>query len=214
VLRAFRTLFGARRFVINGYQFGAGNSEAIASGAYWFYYRLGFRPSIAENMAVAAEEADRLRRRPNERTRATVLRRLARGDLHLDLADFDERDFFEEPLLTRVGAIVARRIAAMGSPSHRVGEQTLIAKVQNELGLRNVARWPVEERRGFAQLAPYAALLDVGAWPAAERRSLGQWLRAKGATTELEFAVQADRQSRFFAGLREAARQEQNHVDR
>jgi hypothetical protein len=86
--------------------------------------------------------------------------------------------------------------------------------VQNELGLRNVARWPVEERRGFAQLAPYAALLDVGAWPAAERRSLGQWLRAKGATTELEFAVQADRQSRFFAGLREAARQEQNHVDR
>ena len=77
MLRVFRTLFGARRFVINGYQFGAGNSEAIASGAYWFYYRLGFRPSLAENVAVAAEEADRLRRQPKQRTQAAVLRRLA-----------------------------------------------------------------------------------------------------------------------------------------
>ena len=59
-LRAFRTLFGTRRFVINGYQFGAGNSEAIASGAYWFYYRLGFRPSLAENASLAAAEAERL----------------------------------------------------------------------------------------------------------------------------------------------------------
>ena len=57
MLRAFRTLFGTRRFVINGYQFGAGNSEAIASGAYWFYYRLGFRPSLAENASLAAAEA-------------------------------------------------------------------------------------------------------------------------------------------------------------
>ena len=51
-LRAFRSLFGVRRFIINGYQFGAGNAEAIASGAYWFYYRLGFRPTSAANQPV------------------------------------------------------------------------------------------------------------------------------------------------------------------
>ncbi len=61
-LRAFRTLFGVRRFIINGYQFGAGNSEAIASGAYWFYWRLGFRPSLPENVALAAEEGARLKK--------------------------------------------------------------------------------------------------------------------------------------------------------
>ena len=113
-LRVFRTMFGVRRFVINGYQFGAGNSEAISSGAYWFYYRLGFRPSLPENVALAAEEAERLRREPKVRTRPALLRRLARGDLHLDLADFGAADFFEEPLLTRVGAVVARRIAGRG----------------------------------------------------------------------------------------------------
>ena len=99
-LRAFRTLFGVRRFIINGYQFGAGNSEAIASGAYWFYWRLGFRPSLPENVALAAEEGARLKESPTRRTPAAVLRRLARGDLILDLADWDADDVFEEPLLT------------------------------------------------------------------------------------------------------------------
>ena len=45
MLRAFHTLYGSTRFVINAYQFGAGNAEAIKSGAFWFYYRLGFRPA-------------------------------------------------------------------------------------------------------------------------------------------------------------------------
>jgi len=207
-LRVFRTLFAVRRFVINGYQFGADNSEAIASGAYWFYYRLGFRPSVAENVTLAAEEAERLQRRPKERTQATVLRRLARGDLHLDLADFSPREFFEETLLARVGAAVARRIAALGSRSHHDGERALVHSAQKALRVR-ASRWSADERRGFARLAPYAALLELESWPTDERRILGDWLRLKGASAERDFAVAATGQRSFFAGLRAVARQEE-----
>jgi hypothetical protein len=207
-LRVFRTMFGVRRFVINGYQFGAGNSEAISSGAYWFYYRLGFRPSLPENVALAAEEAERLRREPSVRSRPTLLRRLARGDLHLDVADFSAADFFEEPLLTRVGAAVARRIAGRGDRSHLEGERQLISEVQRALGLRGAVRQTSEEQQGFAKLAPCAALLGIDDWPAAERRALAGWLRAKGATTEREFAAGATRQVRFFEGLRAVAHEE------
>ena len=59
-LRAFRTLYGSERFVINAYQFGAGNAEAIRSGAFWFYYRLGFRPATAAVRTLAAREAKRM----------------------------------------------------------------------------------------------------------------------------------------------------------
>jgi hypothetical protein len=213
-LRVFRTLFGVRRFVINGYQFGAGNSEAIASGAYWFYLRLGFRPSLAENVELAAQEMDRLRRDPKSRTPPAVLRRLARGDLHLDLADFDEADFFEEALLTRLGAVVARRIAARGAPSHRAGEASLVSGLARSLGQRADRRWTADERRGFERMAPYAALLDAVAWPAAERRALARWLRARGAVAERDFAVQATRQTRFFAGLQALAREEAARAER
>ncbi len=202
MLRAFRTLFGTRRFVINGYQFGAGNSEAIASGAYWFYYRLGFRPSLADNASLAAAEAERLRSRPGVRTRPAVLRQLARGDLHLDLEDFDASDFFEERLLTRLGAAVARRIAVLPVRSHHEGEGVLVRAVAKDLDVRALSRWPAEERRSFARLAPYAALLDLRAWSNNERRSLAAWMRAKGAATERGFAALATEQMRFFTELR------------
>lgn len=208
MLRAFRTLFGIRRFVINGYQFGAGNSEAIASGAYWFYFRLGFRPSVKENVALAAEEADRLRRQPGTKTPAAVLRRLARGDLHLDLADFDNDDAFEESLLSRLGAVVARRLARSDAGSHHAGESALVLEVERALGVRDRARWPAAERAGFARLAPYASLLELGVWSERERSALARWLRSKGALVEQDFAVGAGAQPRFFSELRALARAE------
>ena len=197
-LRAFRSLFGVRRFVINGYQFGAGNSEAIASGAYWFYYRLGFRPGLAEDADLAEQEAARLRRHPATRTSAAVLRRLARGDLHLDLADFDASDYFEESLLSRIGAVVARRIAASAAPSHRDGEAALVDDTVRALG---IGRVPAVARRTLARLAPVAALLDLERWSEAERRSLGAWLQLKGDAQERDFALGATKQSRFFREL-------------
>ena len=204
-LRAFRTLFGVRRFVINGYQFGAGNSEAIASGAYWFYYRLGFRPGLTEDVDLAEQEAARLQRHPTERTSAAVLRRLARGDLHLDLADFNASDYFEEPLLNRIGAAVARRIATGAAPSHRKGEAALVNDTVRALG---IGRVPAMTRRALARLAPVAALLDLERWSEAERRSLGAWLKLKGDAQERDFALGATKQSRFFRELQSVVRAE------
>ncbi len=37
VLRAYRQHFGVKRFVVEPYQFGAGNREGLLSGAFWFY---------------------------------------------------------------------------------------------------------------------------------------------------------------------------------
>jgi len=208
VLRAFRTLFGVRRFVVNGYQFGAGNSEAIGSGAFWFYYRLGFRPSLSENIDLAAQEAGRLKRHPGSRTQPAVLRRLARGDLYLDLEDFDAGDYFEESLLTRTGAVLARHIAELSFDSHRAGERALIDGVARSLQLTRRERWSLDERRGFEQLAPFAALLDLSRWTRRERRRLAAWLCTKGAASEIGFALEATRQRRFFMELRALARAE------
>jgi hypothetical protein len=206
MLRAFRTLFGVRRFIVNPYQFGAGNREAIASGAYWFYYRLGFRPAAPELARLASREAARLAR-TRGRSGAAVLQRLAHGDLHFDLDDFAPGDFFEEALLTPAAAAIARRIAASGATQIE-GERALAADVARSLGIPAAALRRPAARSGFARLAPYAALLDLDAWPAAARAALADWLLAKGAPRQLAFARGAAAQTRFFAGLRAVARAE------
>jgi len=57
-------------FVINGYQFGAGNSEAISSGAYWFYYRLGFRRACPRTWRWLPRRRSGCGATPRVRTRA------------------------------------------------------------------------------------------------------------------------------------------------
>src|SRR4029079_7475025 len=44
VLAMVRHLVGAETFTIFPYQLGDGNDEAIESGAWWFYRKLGFAP--------------------------------------------------------------------------------------------------------------------------------------------------------------------------
>ncbi|NIO39243.1 MAG: hypothetical protein GTO41_02990, partial [Burkholderiales bacterium] len=56
VLATFQRLFDADTFSVDCYQIGADNDEAIDSGAWWFYARMGFRPRDGEAMALAKTE--------------------------------------------------------------------------------------------------------------------------------------------------------------
>src|SRR5205085_11067754 len=56
------------------------------------------------------------------------------------------------------------------------------------LGVRQWARWPPDERRSFAQLAPLIALIpDLGRWPSSDRRRLVAIMRAKGGASEARY---------------------------
>jgi hypothetical protein len=75
-LRLARQLSGATCFSIDPYQIGYHNEEAIDSGSFWFYRKLGFRPTQPEQLALVQRE-EREARRSSPRT----LRRLAASPL-------------------------------------------------------------------------------------------------------------------------------------
>lgn len=56
LLRCYRMAFGATYFEVEPYQFGKHNPEGIHSGAFWFYYRFGFRPCNKELFDLSKEE--------------------------------------------------------------------------------------------------------------------------------------------------------------
>jgi hypothetical protein len=80
-LKLFRDRFGIRCFTVDPYQLGDQNDEAIFSGAYWFYRKLGFQTVNEEIAQLSAQEEDKIRTRPGYRTPAATLRRLARMPL-------------------------------------------------------------------------------------------------------------------------------------
>lgn len=78
-------VFGCDEFSIEPYQLGAGNEEGIASGAWWFYHRLGFRPRSAAARRIAAREFARRKADMNFRSSPRTLRQLARWHLFFAL---------------------------------------------------------------------------------------------------------------------------------
>lgn len=77
LLQLCRQLLGVTVFWVDPYQIGRENEEAIASGAFWFYRKLGFRPVEARLEALARKEERRLATRKDARTPARLLRLLA-----------------------------------------------------------------------------------------------------------------------------------------
>ncbi len=198
-LRAFATLFACRRFLINAYQFGAGNSEAIASGAYWFYYRLGFRPSSAPLARRAGREAERLRR-SGARSSAATLKALAQGDLVLDLPGWNDHDAFDEAALPRLGAAAAARLGRVPAASRALAERRLAGEVAAALDAADWTRWPQAQRKAFAALAPVVALVpDLGDWTPEDKGAVRSLMRAKALPQEREFAQAAAAAQRLFA---------------
>jgi len=77
LLRLFHQLTGATCFAVDPYQIGHHNEEAIESGAFWFYRKLGFRPANRKVAKLLDAEESKMRADPTHRTSARRLERLA-----------------------------------------------------------------------------------------------------------------------------------------
>ena len=204
-LQAFHALFGVKRFIANPYQIGGGNTEALQSGAFWFYHRIGFRPTSPELAALAdAELAERTRNRAHRST-PSVLRRLAGADLVLTLPGFDARDAFDERWLARISLRDTAHIAEEGHLLRHVAVARIATRVAKALGASRSA-WTRDERAAFMSLAPIIELVpDLKRWRATERRILIALLRAKGHPQERDFVRAAAELPRLFHALADLA---------
>jgi hypothetical protein len=73
LLRVFKQLFHISYFEVEPFQFGADNADAIASGAFWFYYKFGFRPVDTEIFEQVELEQQKIKSRKNYRSSAKTL---------------------------------------------------------------------------------------------------------------------------------------------
>jgi len=201
-MRVFHSLFGITRFVASPIQVGRDNPEAIRTGAFWFYYKLGFRPREASAGILARKEFARLTREPRRRTAPAVLRTLAASDLILSLPGDREGDYFEEHWPSLCGQLVTRSLAGLNSSTRAQAVRRLASRVASDLGVERRDRWTGEERSGFERYAPLVGLIpDLAGWRKAERRALVRLMLAKYAARERDYIAMLRRNERFMLAL-------------
>lgn len=174
-LRVYRQRFAVHRFVVEPSQFGGTNSEGLRSGAFWFYWRLGFRPVERRAGELAAAEWARLAADAARRTPIAVLRRFTGSDIALELAPAPDCE--PAALSDAVTTWIASRFAG----DRARAEAAAVARMRAVLRPDGFDRWREGERRAFGALAPLLALVPgIGRWPVRDRRALVALIRAKG----------------------------------
>ncbi|MGH9941300.1 MAG: hypothetical protein ACRD9R_02955 [Pyrinomonadaceae bacterium] len=201
LMRLYRQWLGVETFSVEPYQLGgSGNEEGIASGAFWFYRKLGFRPVRPELAALCEREENNLARRPGYRTPAHTLRRLASGHLLYEApgARPGEWDQFH---VRHIGLAVARRTAARFGGDAERARRHAAASVSRSLGV-DTADWSPAARRCFSDLALVWSLIpDLGRWTADEKRALVRIARAKAGADELSYVRRLHRHPKLRAAL-------------
>jgi hypothetical protein len=208
VLAMIRALFGAGSFMIPPYQLGEGNDEALRSGAWWFYQKLGFRPRDAATLGLMRRELGLMKRRPSHRSSTPRLERLARTSLYFHLGAPRE-DVMGRLALPNVGLHVSRYLAGRFGADRERGARECMSEAAELLGVRSPRGWSRGERIAWERWSPLVMILPgIRRWSPANRRALAAVIRAKGARGEADFVRAFDRHGPLRRAIAKLAERE------
>jgi hypothetical protein len=185
LVAAVHHVFRCDSFSIEPYQLGIDNEEGIKSGAWWFYFRFGFRPRDAASRRIAGRELDRVARNRRYRSSPRTLRSLARTHLYYSLAPERVAALPRVPALLEAGATELARFRNVDADDRRAAAVTA---AQRQLRVSTSTRARPAVKRMLEQWAPVVlALLRRSEWSATERRQLLRLVESKAGASEREY---------------------------
>jgi hypothetical protein len=174
LIAMLRHVFDVRSFTFEPYQLGHDNDEGLDSGAWWFYYKLGFRPRNGAIRALVRAELARLQRDRAYRSSRKTLARLAEDYLYFEPEGQRAPHW---PQVAELGARLAPGLAG--------------GNADRDAAARMLGVSP--PRRGDAQIAwerwapIVASLPGLAQWNSDERSALAQVIDAKGGRCDGDY---------------------------
>jgi hypothetical protein len=199
VLKFHRDALGVTSFSIDPYQLGFENPEAIDSGAFWFYRKLGFRPTHGDVAARLAREERRIAADPSYRSSARTLGRLVTHNLLYE-APGTEHGRWDRWHVRNLGLAVDRRMRIVSGGDagrHRARARRRVARALGP----STGRIDRDAPTAFEDFALVLDLVpDLARWTAAEKAAVLEVVRAKAGRDERRYL----RRLRSHARLRDA----------
>ncbi len=206
VLATTRYLFDVDAIAVPPYQLGHDNVEGLESGAWWFYYKLGFRPYDSAVRRLLRKELARMKRNPRHRSSMATLNELSSVNMYLYLGRprADVRGRIE---LGNIGSRISRYLADRFGADRERGVKTCAEEAARLLGVRSLRHFSAGQRLWWERWSPLImALPGVSRWSAANKRALVDVVRTKGGRQESEFVASFDRHRRLRSAVMALAR--------
>jgi hypothetical protein len=191
-LRCLCAFTGATTISVYPYQIGQNNDEALDSGAFWFYRKLGFRSGSRDLEQLARQEEQKIATNPQYRTPKKTLRRLAEAHMFYELDRADPASVCApgawDTFSTRnLGLRVNRRMAReFGGDSEGIRRASVV-DVSRALGI-NLTRWTPAERHALENWSLALALIpDLNRWTPQEKKEAAKIIRAQAGPNEMRY---------------------------
>jgi len=197
-LRCLCALTGATTISVYPYQIGQDNDEALDSGAFWFYRKLGFRSGKLELEKLAREEEKKITANPAYRTPRRVLKRLADAHIFFETTSTEmQRGPWDTFSMRNIGIRVNRSMArGFDGNADRVREVS-IRKVAKAMQL-DIARWTGAEFHSLENWSLVLALIpDLSKWTPNEKRELVEIIRSQSGRNEMWYLRLTQRHARL-----------------
>ena len=175
--RCYKMAFGAEYFEVEPYQFGKNNPEGIRSGAFWFYYRFGYKPVNEKLRTLASGEQQRILAAKGYRSPYETLKLFTQSNLFVNFGT-DEVPLNPSDLSRFISDLIAREFSGDRKVSFREAMKLLkqndfISGKENKTGLKKLAEI-------------FAFCLDLSALSAKEKSALSEMIALK-ASDEFEY---------------------------
>lgn len=194
VLRLYHQYFNARTFVVKPYQFGKDNREAIKSGAFWFYYKLGFRQASQTLRTLAESEWEMIISEKKYRTPESILKKFTERDLYLRISPVK----VEAPDADLVSAFITSGIITQFGGDRERSVKAAARKMKHLFGRFSLKDWTVLEKASFSNFSLLTFFLkDCADWPESEKSKFIRAIRCKGSGKEKSF-INTMQQLPFF----------------
>jgi hypothetical protein len=222
-LRLVRQLHGVNAISVYPYQIGDGNEEAIDSGAFWFYRKLGFRSMRPELEKLALAEEKKVRADAKYRTSARTLRRLSKAHVVYELPEADRGastparanparsggpGAWDRFAMRNIGFAVQRRMARDFDGDAESMRKAGVAKVTRDVGLHPRGL----KGRQASALTDFATVLslvpDLPRWSPDEKAALRAIIAAKAGRTEQRYLRLLQKHTRLREAILRAGSQE------
>jgi hypothetical protein len=196
IIRVYKEYYGMERFVVKPYQFGKGNPEGIKSGAYWFYYKLGFRSVDKEIAMLATKEWNEIIANKSYRTHEKVLKKFTGSNIELMLKANVQPDFDASEISKAVTRMINERY--QGDRKKAIKETTNY--VFESLGIKYQGNG--DELKHFQQMCLWFALIpDLHKWSKNEKTKLGNLIKLKTSDNERNYILNLKANKKLWAAL-------------
>jgi hypothetical protein len=186
ILHLLHQLAGVTCISVYPYQIGQDNEEAIQSGAFWFYRKLGFRPGRPDLLALTLREEQKMARDPKHRTSSRMLRKLAEGHMFFEFGRTQAGKW--DAFSTRTLWLrVQRKMAAQFDGDAGKMRRSTSSRLAKILDI-DLETWKPREQVAFSNFAVALSLVpDVARWTPEEKRGLAAIIRAKAGPDETNY---------------------------